>query len=58
MDPALLSPTFNQLQQIRGFYSFADTLDIDRYALGGSNQGTIIAAREINLAGIPSAQRN
>jgi len=58
MDPALLSPTFNQLQQIRGFYSFADTLDIDRYAINGSNQGTIIAAREINLAGIPSAQRN
>lgn len=58
MDPALISPTFNQLQQIRGFYSFADTLDIDRYALNGSTQGTIIAAREINLAGIPSAQRN
>lgn len=58
MDPALISPTFNQLQQIRGFYSFADTLDIDRYALNGTTQGTIIAAREINLAGIPSAQRN
>ena len=58
MDPALISPTFNQLQQIRGFYSFADTLDIDRYPVDGANQGTIIAAREINLAGIPSAQRN
>ena len=58
MDPALISATFNQLQQIRGFYSFADTLDIDRYPVNGSNQGTIIAAREINLAGIPNAQRN
>ncbi len=58
MDPALLSPTFNQLQQIRGYYSFADTLDIDRYSVNDQNQGTIIAAREINLAGIPSAQRN
>ena len=58
MDPALLSPTFNQLQQIRGFYSFADTLDIDRYDVNEDKQGTVIAAREINLAGIPSAQRN
>ena len=58
MDPALISATFNQLQQIRGFYSFADTLDIDRYPVNGSNQGTVIAAREINLAGIPNAQRN
>ena len=58
MDPALLSPTFNQLQQIRGFYSFADTLDIDRYDVNGDKQGTVIAARELNLAGIPSAQRN
>lgn len=58
MDPALISPTFNQLQQIRGYYSFTDTLDIDRYPVNGSNQGTVIAAREINLAGIPNAQRN
>jgi len=58
MDPALISATFNQLQQIRGFYSFADTLDIDRYPVNGSNQGTVIAAREINLVGIPNAQRN
>jgi hypothetical protein len=58
MDPALLSPTFNQLQQIRGYYSFAQTLDIDRYKINGDTQGTVIAAREINLAGIPNAQRN
>ena len=35
LDPAVVSPTFKQLQQVRGFYSFADTLDVDRYTLDG-----------------------
>lgn len=58
LDPALVSPTFNQLQQIRGYYSFNNRLDIDRYTLDGQQRGTVIAAREINLAGIPDGQRN
>jgi uncharacterized protein len=58
LDPALVSPTFNQLQQIRGYYSFNNRLDIDRYTLDGQQRGTVIAAREINLAGIPEGQRN
>lgn len=58
MDPALLSPTFRQLQQVRGYYSFADILDIDRYPINGETRGTVIAAREINLAGIPPQQQN
>ena len=58
MDPALLSPTFRQLQQVRGYYSFADILDIDRYPFEGETRGTVIAAREINLAGIPPQQQN
>jgi uncharacterized protein len=58
MDPALLSPTFRQLQQVRGYYSFADILDIDRYPIAGQTRGTVIAAREINLAGLPPQQQN
>jgi uncharacterized membrane protein (UPF0182 family) len=58
MDPALLSPTFRQLQQVRGYYSFADILDIDRYQIAGQTRGTVIAAREINLAGLPPQQQN
>jgi uncharacterized membrane protein (UPF0182 family) len=58
LDPALVSPTFNQLQQIRGYYSFNNRLDIDRYTFNGAQRGTVIAAREINLAGIPDGQRN
>ncbi|MGB7981167.1 MAG: UPF0182 family protein [Candidatus Nanopelagicales bacterium] len=53
LDPAVVSPTFRQLQQIRGFYSFPDILDIDRYALdGGTDRGAVIAVREVNLDGV------
>ena len=58
LDPAVVSPTYNQLQQIRGYYSFNSRLDIDRYTLDGQQRGAVIAAREINLAGIPDGQRN
>ena len=58
LDPAVVSPTFNQLQQIRGYYSFNSKLDIDRYDLETGRRGTVIATREINLAGIPDGQRN
>jgi uncharacterized membrane protein (UPF0182 family) len=58
LDPAVVSPTFNQLQQIRGYYSFNSKLDVDRYTLEQSKRGAIVATREINLAGIPDGQRN
>ena len=47
-----MSPTFRQLQQIRGFYSFPDTLDVDRYAMDDGTRGAVIAVREVNLAGV------
>lgn len=52
LDPAVVSPTFRQLQQIRGFYSFPDALDVDRYAMGDGNRGAVIAVREVNLDGV------
>lgn len=58
LDPAVVSPTYNQLQQIRGYYSFNDTLDIDRYSLDKSTRGAVVAVREINLNGISEGQRN
>jgi len=58
MDPTLISPTFRQLQQIRGFYGFPDSLDIDRYNIDGRQQGSVVAVRELNLNGIPDSQRN
>ncbi len=58
LDPAVVSPTYNQLQQIRGYYSFNPRLDVDRYELEGADRGAVVAVREINLAGIPDGQRN
>ena len=53
LDPSVVPPTFNQLQQIRGYYSFADSLDVDRYTLEKKERDSVVAVREINLAGIP-----
>lgn len=58
LDPAVVSPTYNQLQQIRGYYSFNSRLDVDRYNIDGAQRGGVVAVREINLAGIPDGQRN
>ncbi|SDQ08131.1 UPF0182 family protein [Quadrisphaera sp. DSM 44207] len=52
LDPAIVSPTFRQLQQIRQYYGFPDALDVDRYDLGGETQDTVIAVRELDLAGL------
>jgi len=52
LDPAVVSPTFRQLQQIRGFYSFPDALDVDRYPLEDGTRGAIVAVREVNLDGV------
>ncbi|MGV1003499.1 MAG: UPF0182 family protein [Candidatus Nanopelagicales bacterium] len=55
IDPAVVSPTFRQLQQIRAYYSFPDVLDVDRYPLDGT-RGAVVAAREVNLTGV--SERN
>ena len=53
LDPALVSPTYRQLQQIRGFYSFPDSLDIDRYKINSRTRGSVVAVRELDLTGVP-----
>jgi uncharacterized membrane protein (UPF0182 family) len=58
LDPAIVSPTFRQLQQIRTFYSFPDTLDVDRYQLPNGRSGAIVSTREVDLSAVPAAQRN
>ncbi|WP_344767084.1 UPF0182 family protein [Aeromicrobium panaciterrae] len=60
LDPTLISPAFEQLQQVRGYYAVPTTLDVDRYKLGddAQPQDIIIAARELDLSGLQSSQRN
>ena len=52
LDPNLVSPTFRQLQQNKQYYSFAPTLNVDRYQVDGKGRDTVIAVRELNLDGI------
>jgi uncharacterized membrane protein (UPF0182 family) len=54
MDPNVLSATFRQLQQIKPYYSFADSLDIDRYKINGKERDVVVAVRELNIDGNPS----
>ncbi|MFF0382392.1 UPF0182 family protein [Streptomyces sp. NPDC004286] len=54
MDPNVVSPTFQQLQQIRNYYGFPTNLDVDRYPTkDGKEQDTVLGLRELNLNGIP-----
>ena len=54
MDPNVLSSTFRQLQQIKPYYAFPDSLDVDRYTVNGVSRDTIVAVRELNIEGNPS----
>jgi uncharacterized membrane protein (UPF0182 family) len=54
MDPNVLSATFRQLQQIKPYYTFPESLDIDRYKINGVQRDTVVAVRELNVAGNPS----
>lgn len=54
MDPNIVSPTFQQLQQMKNYYGFPTNLDVDRYrSKDGKDQDTVIGLRELNLDGIP-----
>jgi hypothetical protein len=54
MDPNVISATFRQLQQIKPYYSFPDSLDIDRYKVNGVQRDAVVAVRELNIDGNPS----
>ena len=60
IDPRIVSQAFEQLEQQRGFYQMPDVLDVDRYPIPGKDepQDVVIAARELNLAGLSADQRN
>ncbi|MER8046520.1 UPF0182 family protein [Streptomyces sp. NPDC094032] len=49
IDPNIVSPTFQQLEQKRKYYQFPLTLDVDRY----QGKDTVVGLRELNIKGIP-----
>ncbi len=59
MDPSVVSRTFQQLQQVKGFYQFPSVLSVDRYLLPGGGkvpQDLLLAVR--GLSGPPAGQGN
>ncbi|MGK5500320.1 UPF0182 family membrane protein [Streptomyces sp. URMC 125] len=53
LDPNVVSPSYQQLQQVRSYYQFPATLDVDRYTTeDGEEQDTVVGLREININGI------
>jgi uncharacterized protein len=58
MDPAVVSESFQQLQQVKGFYQFPSILSVDRYPVTGATtadpRDVVIAAR--GLPGPPPGQ--
>jgi uncharacterized membrane protein (UPF0182 family) len=55
-DPGVISPAFQQLQQVKSYYQFAPVLDIDRYPSpsGAAPLDTVIGVRE--MSGPPPGQ--
>lgn len=58
LDPTIVSPSFRQLQQQRGYYAFSENLSVDRYTVDGESRDTVIAVRELDLDGLSDNQRN
>jgi uncharacterized membrane protein (UPF0182 family) len=58
LDPAVLSPTYKNLQQIKAYYDFQTSLDVDRYTIDGKRRDLVSAVRELDLTGLPAEQRN
>jgi uncharacterized membrane protein (UPF0182 family) len=57
IDPEIVGDTFRAQQSLKGYYTFAGTMDVDRYTIDGKERDTVVAVRELNLGGLQNAQR-
>src|SRR2546429_541620 len=58
LDPSVVSATYTQLQQVRGFYDFTQKLDIDRYTINGKLQDYVVGVRELDYPKLQGQQTN
>ena len=58
LDPGVVSASFQQLQQVKGYYTFPGVLSVDRYLVAGSPvpQDMVVGVRD--MAGPPPGQGN
>ena len=53
-DPEVLLPADSQLQELRPYYSF-NSVSVDRYSVNNVYTQTMLAPRELSVAGLPTA---
>ena len=58
VDPQLVSPAFENIQQERDYYSVPRVLDVDRYQIGGTDRALVLGVRELDQSGVPEDARN
>ncbi|WP_412101150.1 UPF0182 family protein [Corynebacterium aurimucosum] len=58
LDPDILAPTFTQMQQLKNFYGFPETLAMDRYEIDGELRDFVVAARELDPNELQENQQN
>jgi uncharacterized protein len=52
-DPRFVRQTYQRLQEFRGYYRFND-VDVDRYEIDGQLTQTLVSARELDTAELPT----
>ncbi|HYJ76605.1 MAG TPA: UPF0182 family protein [Kineosporiaceae bacterium] len=58
IDPTVVTDAFRQQQQISQYYTFPESLDVDRYTVEGAQRDSVVAVRELNQGGLGADQRN
>ncbi len=58
VDPQLAPTIFEQLQQVKGYYSAAPVLDVDRYDIEGQERDLVLGVRELDQNGLPENSKN
>ena len=58
VDPLVVNRTFEQVQQVRAYYSVADVLDVDRYEIDGTERALVLGVRELDQSGISEGDQN
>ena len=58
VDPQLVRRTFENNQQVRGYYSVADVLDVDHYEINGVERALVLGVRELDQSGINEGDQN
>jgi len=58
LDPGVVDASFQQLQQVKGYYQFPSVLGMDRYVIGQNQQPQDVVVSVRDMAGPPAGQAN